>query len=83
MAVLIIGKGHACPKSKLFVKTNLTIVFSGFLANKTNIVEMPLMAGNIAEPRLPQTQKYMNHRCLMLGIKRNINAGDLEKNHLK
>ena len=38
------------------------------------------MAGNIAELRLPQTQKCMKHRYVKLGIKGNTdqNTGNLE-----
>ena len=36
---------------------------------------MPQMAGNIAEPRLSQTQKYMKHRYVKLCIKKNIYQG--------
>ena len=41
---------------------------------------MPQLACNIAEPRLPQTQKCMKHREDILCVKINIDAktGDIE-----
>ena len=35
---------------------------------------MPQMAGNIGEPRLPETQKCMNYRYVNLGIKRKLDT---------
>ena len=44
---------------------------------------MPQLACNIAVPRFHRTQKCMKHRNDLMCVKRNINAGDLEKLHKK
>ena len=43
------------------------------------------IAGNIAKPRFPRTQKYLKHRYVQLAIKRSIDAKtvDLEELHIR